>query len=106
MHGVRALYRLPGGEEKPLPYLMFKKTLKVEVANVTNLSVGPFNAKDRTAECDLKQSDGSTLSVTLLGTTDVDGKPAPLVGLVGTVPAGFQVFPVHTFSEMRAAEGK
>jgi hypothetical protein len=96
---VQALYRI-GAEEKPLSYLMFKKSLKVELVTIAKLSVGTYNAKDRTAECELKLKDGSELSLTLLGTIQVDGKPATLVGLVGSVPAGYRQFPVHTIVEM------
>ena len=49
-NGVQALYRLAPGNEKPLSYLMFKKTLQVEIADIAGLAVGAYNAKDRTAD--------------------------------------------------------
>jgi hypothetical protein len=103
-NGVQALYRLAPGNEKPLSYLMFKKTLQVELADIKELTVGTYNAKDRTAECELKQKDGSELSVTLLGTIQIDGKPATLEGLIGEVPAGYRLFPIHTVSKFEPAK--
>jgi hypothetical protein len=103
---VQALYKF-GVDEKPLSYLTFKKTLKVELATIAKLSVGAYSVKDRTAECELKLKDGSELSVTLMTAIQVDGKPATLVGLMGAVPAGYRVFPVHTFSNcQQVAEHK
>lgn len=97
--GIQALYRTGNTEEKLLSYVMFKKTLKVELANIGQLTVGTYNAKDHTAECELKQKDGMDLSVTLLATFPIEGKPATLLGFVGTVPAGYRLFPVHTISQ-------
>ncbi len=97
--GFQALYRTSNTEEKLLPYLMFKKTLKVEIANIGRLTVGAYNAKDHTAECELKQKDGMDLSVSLLASFPIDGKPATLLGFVGTVPAGYRLFPIHTISQ-------
>ncbi|MSR52834.1 MAG: hypothetical protein EXS09_06035 [Gemmataceae bacterium] len=97
--GFQALYRTSNTEEKLLPYLMFKKTLKVEIANIGRLTVGAYNAKDHTAECELKQKDGMDLSVSLPASFPIDGKPATLLGFVGTVPAGYRLFPIHTISQ-------
>lgn len=102
---VRPLYRVAGGEES-LSYLLFKKTLKVEMEGVARLSVGAYSAKDRTAECELKLKDGMNLSVTLLTTFPIDGKPVSLLGFVGTAPAGYRLFPVHTISQMELQEEK
>ena len=39
-HRVQALYRFSTGEDKPQTYLMFKKTLKVELSTVAKLTLG------------------------------------------------------------------
>jgi len=103
-NGVQALYRLAPGNEKPLSYVVFKKTLQVDLADIKELNVGTYNAKDRTAECELKRKDGSELSVTLLGTIQIDNKPAVLEGLIGAVPAGYRLFPIHTFSRFEPSK--
>lgn len=104
--GVQSLYRTGNAEEKLLSYLMFKKTLKVELVDIGQLSIGTYNAKDHTAECELKQKDGMDLSVTLLASFPIDGKPATLLGFVGTVPAGYRLFPVHTITQFEPAAVK
>jgi hypothetical protein len=103
---VQALYRFGDGSEKPLSWLMFKKTLKVEIADIRSMHVGDFNVKEKTAECEVQLKDGMQLSVTLLTSVSIDGKPATLVGLLGDVPAGWKLFPVHTFQEFQPGELK
>lgn len=103
---VQALYRFGDGSEKPLPWLMFKKTLKVEIATIKSMHVGEFNVKERTAECEVQLKDDMALSVTLLGAVTVDGKPATLVGLIGEVPGGWKLFPVYTFGQFQPGELK
>jgi len=103
---VKALYRFADGSEKLLPWLMFKKTLKVDLAEMQKLHVGEYNVKEKTAECEVQKKDGTQLSVTLLSTITEDGKPATLVGLVGGVPAGWKLFPIHTFTEFQPGELK
>lgn len=105
VRNIQALYRA-GAEETPLSYLMFKKTLKVELSNIQKMTVSGYNAKDRTAECELKMKDGTDLSVTLLSVITVDGKTLSLMGLLGDVPAGQRLFPVHTFTEFQPGEIK
>mgnify|MGYP001017857088 CR=1 FL=1 len=105
-HKIQALYRLPSGEEKLVDYLMFKKTLKVELSNILKMNFGEYNVKDATSECELKMKDGSDLSVTLLTTITLNDKQAKLIGFVGAVPAGYRLFPVHTITEMQPGEVK
>ncbi|MCE9534499.1 MAG: hypothetical protein K8T89_25765 [Planctomycetes bacterium] len=103
---VQALYRLADGTEKPLSWLMFKKTLKVEMADIQKLHVGEYNVKEKTAECDVQKKDGTQITVTLLSSVMVDGKPATLIGLMGQVPAGWKLFPIHTFTEFQPGDLK
>ena len=37
---------------------------------------------------------------TLLPKVTLEGKPATLVGLVGRVPAGYKLFPLHVIAEV------
>ena len=103
---LQALYRTGGGVEKRLPYLIFKKTLKVELANVRTMHVGDYDVKARTAECEVELKDGSQLSVTLLTSATIDEKPAALLGLIGEVPAGYKLFPIHTVTDWQPGEVK
>lgn len=103
---VQGLYRFSDGSEKLLPWLMFKKTLKIELSDIQKLNVGEYNLKEKTAECDVVKKDGTQLSVTLLGSVTVDGKTATLVGMLGVVDAGWKLFPIHTFTQFQPGELK
>lgn len=97
---AKPLYKTPTGEEKPLTYLMFKKTLKVEFDTITQMKVGTRDGKDGSIECELKLKDGSSLTVSLLPSIQEDGKTLTLVGLFGDCPGGWKVVPVHCFTEL------
>ncbi len=103
---VQGLYRFSDGSEKLLPWLMFKKTLKIELSDIQKLNVNEYNIKEKTAECEVVKKDGAQLSVTLLGSVTVDGKTATLVGMLGVVDAGWKLFPVHTFTQFQPGELK
>jgi hypothetical protein len=105
-NNAQALYRLADGSESPRTWLVFKKTLKVELADIKSMHVGEFNVKDKTAECEVETKDGMQLSVTLLTAASIDGKPATLIGLLGDVPAGWKLFPVHTLQQFQPGELK
>ena len=87
-----ALYRLPSGTEKLLPTVMFKKTLKLDLAKMKTVNVSADKEADAVWQV---QKDGEESSLTPLGTLPIDGQTATLVGLVGRVPAGYKLFPMR-----------
>ncbi len=98
---LRALYRLPDGSQKLLSTLMFKKTLKVnldEVKKIVALDSGKSDAHEWT----VTMADGEEHTLTLLLQTP-DEKPAQLEGLLGTVPAGYKLFPIGTIHAIEIA---
>jgi hypothetical protein len=103
---VQALYRLGDGTEKLLPWLMFKKSLKVEIGNIQKMHIGDYYPKEKTAECEVTLKDGMQLSLMVLSHATVDGKAATLVGLLGEVPFGWRLFPIHTFHNFQPGEMK
>ena len=88
-----ALYRLPSGAEKLLPTMMFKKTLKLDLAKVKTIDVS--SEKEADSVWQIAQKDGEEASLTPLGTLPIDGQTATLVGLVGRVPTGYKLFPLR-----------
>ncbi len=100
LKNAKPLYKTPTGEEKPLTYLMFKKTLKVEFDTITQMKVGARDGKDGSIECEMKLKDGSSLTVSLLPSIQEDGKTLTLVGLFGDCPGGWKVVPVYCFTEL------
>ncbi len=103
---VKPLYRFSDGTEKLIPYLIFKKTLKVDFTNIQSIHVGDHNAKEKTAECEVALKDGMPLSVTLLGQIQIDGKNATFIGFLGEAAAGYKLFPIHTIQQFQPGEIK
>jgi hypothetical protein len=93
---LQPLYRLPDGGEKLLPTLYFKKTLKLDVARIKKITSA--GAEDGTWLVSLK--DGGEETLTLLETVPFEGKQARLLGFVGRVPAGYELFPVSAVAEI------
>lgn len=104
VHELQALYRLEKAE-KTLPWIMFKKTFKVELSRIKKMSLRE-QPDQKAFECDVALDDGSEQTLTLLTAVMADGKPAALEGLVGVVPAGYKLFPMHTMGEISKSEPK
>jgi hypothetical protein len=100
---LRPLYKLPNGSERIAPTLFFKKTLKVDVAKIQKLSV--VENTDG-AEFTVTLKDGTESTLTLLRDVTLDGKQARLEGMVGRVPAGYKLFPLHAVTEIQFDEMK
>jgi hypothetical protein len=96
--GLQSLYRRPDGSEKLLPLLMFKKTLKVDMGQVKKIVAGEGEGEDVVWMVSLK--DGNEENLTLLTTIPLGGKEAVLEGLLGRVPGGYKLFPIHTIGEV------
>jgi hypothetical protein len=89
---LAALYQLGPGQETLSPTLMFRKTLKVDVAKVKKISRAS-ESDGRDVVWQVEQKDGDDSTLTLLTTITLEGKSARLVGLLGKVPAGYRLFP-------------
>jgi hypothetical protein len=102
---LQPLYQFADGGERLLPQLMFKKTLKIDVAKIQKLTAVEGRVPEG-KEMDVTLKDGNSDTLTLLKTITLDGKQATLAGLVGRVPAGYKLFPLHTFTEIQFDEYK
>jgi hypothetical protein len=96
---LQPLYEVGKGNEKLVPTLFFKKTLKVDVAKLKKIVAPNPEAEEVAWQVTLKEGDDETL--TLLTTPMIDGKPAVLKGLLGRVPSGYKLFPPQTVGEIR-----
>jgi len=102
------LYRLPDGSERAVPTLLFKKTLKVDLAKVQKIQAVEAPAGTET-EWTVTFKNGEEQTLTLLKTLTIDDKPATLEGFVGRTPFGYRIYPPHTigaivFDEMMKSE--
>jgi hypothetical protein len=102
---LQALYKVGKEQEKLAATLMFKKTYKVELAQIQSMKVHD-NAETKEVECEVALKDGATQTLTPLTATTMDGKPATLEGLLGVVPAGYRLFPLHAVGELSRDEPK
>jgi hypothetical protein len=100
---LQPLYRLGDGSERILPTLFFRKTLKIDLGKVKKLRA--VESKEAPGgDWEVTLGDGGTETFTLLPKPVLDGKPATLEGLVGRVPAGWKLFPVHALAEVEFGE--
>jgi hypothetical protein len=102
---LQALYKVGKEQEKLASTLMFKKTYKIELAQIQSMKVHD-NAESNEVECEVTLKDGTMQTLTPLTATTLDGKPATLEGLLGVVPAGYRLFPLHTVGELSREELK
>lgn len=93
-----ALYQLKSGKEVVSPLLMFRKTLKIDVAKVKKIAATSEESDDVVWQVVLKDGDDSTL--TLLTTVQMEGQSGTLIGLLGKVPAGYKLIPVKRVSSI------
>jgi hypothetical protein len=96
---LQPLYRLDGGREQLAPLLFFKKTLKIDVAKIKSIVTSGPDDEEKGWQVILK--DGNDENLSLLRTVKLDDKKAELIGLVGRVPAGYKLFPLHTIAEIK-----
>lgn len=97
---LRSLYQFPDGMEHLSTFLMFRKSLRVELAQVQKLVNTSGDAAEATFQ--VVQKDGNDDTLTLLNSVTLDEKPATLLGLLGEVEAGYRLFPVHTILEVNS----
>jgi hypothetical protein len=98
VNDLQALYRFASGHERVAPLLMFKKTLKLDVAKIQKITNASTEEESGTWQVQMKDGNEETLS--LLRVITLDGQDAQLEGLLGKVPAGYKLFPVLTIGEV------
>jgi len=98
---LQVLYRTTSGE-KLSPILLFKKTVKLDVAKLQKMSA----ADTRGAEWSLTLKKGDEETLTLLTLGEIDGQKVQLEGLLARVPAGYKLFPLSAVSEVQFDEVK
>ncbi|MFO0844597.1 MAG: hypothetical protein U0797_19735 [Gemmataceae bacterium] len=106
---LQPLYLMADGREALSSTLMFKKTLKLDVAKVKSITAGEEEGDEPVWRVVQKDGDDSTL--TLLTAPPLDGQKATLVGLLGRVPVGYKLIPIKrvksvTFDSTEAGKPK
>lgn len=101
-HDLQPLY-LIDGNRRALPYLMFKKTVKIDLDKIVSLRFVPSQDKKRISyDFEVTLKDDAKHTLTLLTKIELDkNKSASFEGLIGRVPAGYKLFPAHTIQELQ-----
>ena len=102
---LQPLYKFADGE-RLVPTLMFKKTLKIDLAKITKLRAAAEGKDADGSEFTVTLKDGDEDTFTLLKQATIDGKAAPLQGLVGRIAVGYKLFPPATIKEIQFEEAK
>jgi hypothetical protein len=98
---LQILYRTGRGE-KLSPILLFKKTIKLDVAKLQKLVA--VESEGTEWQLTLKKGDEETL--TLLDAGVIDGQQVELEGFLARVPAGYKLFPPALVTEIQFDEVK
>lgn len=101
---LQALYQTTSRGEKLLTLLMFKKTLKIDMSKLKKIVAAEGDGDDKVWQITLK--DGNDETLTLLQTIQHEGKELVLEGMLGKVPAGYKLFPLHTIGEVEFEPAK
>jgi hypothetical protein len=100
--GSQALYRLADGSERLLPYMFFKKTLRVDLSKLEKVQKGE-TSKEEGTEWSVKFKDGEEHTLSLLFNLP-DDETAHLEGVLGRVPAGYRLFPIGLIAGIEFSE--
>jgi hypothetical protein len=86
--------------EKVSPTLLFKKTVRVDIAKVEKI----VDAGGQDVDWTISLKGGTEETFSLLSFGEIDGKAVRLVGLLGRVPAGYRLYPAFTIKEIAFEE--
>jgi hypothetical protein len=102
-YDIQPLYQV-NGSYRTLPYLMFKKTVKVEMEKLAGLRFVLPEGKKSSSDYEVTLKDGNKHTLTILTSVEHEGKTMTFVGLVGRVPTGYKLFSLDAIYEYRAGE--
>ena len=104
---LRPLYLMDRGQERLSNLLMFKTTVKIDVAKLQKLRHVESDEKNGSPyDFEVTLKSGKQHTLILLKDTSLEGKPARLEGLLGRVPSGYKLFPAHTILEVQFDPGE
>jgi hypothetical protein len=103
-HDLQPLY-LVDGVYRLLSYVMFKKTVKIDLDKIASLRFIPSEDKKKISyDYEVTLRDGTKHTLTILTKIELEkAKSAVFEGFIGRVPVGYKLFPAHTIQELRVA---
>ena len=96
---------LVDGQYRIVPYLAFKKTVKIDMDKIAGWRFVPSEDKKKLShDYEVTLKDGAKHTLTILTTVELDKKKSmTFVGLIGRVPVGYKLFMLDAIYEFRAA---
>ncbi len=96
------------GAYKIQSFMMFKKTVKVDVDKIASIKFIPSSDKKKISyDYEVTLKDGAVHHFTLLTTAELDKKRSmTFAGLIGRTPIGLKLFPAHTINELTRVDAK
>jgi hypothetical protein len=93
---LQPLYLLGRREMRRVPTLLFKRTVKIDLAKIGKLAFVESEERGSGLDYTVTLKSGKDHTLTLMNrTSPLDGKAATLLGFVGKVPAGYKFFPLR-----------
>ena len=107
VHDLQPLYLIDGSHQV-LPYVMFKKTVKIDMDKLVGLQFIPSEDKKKISyDYAVTLKDGTKHTLTLLTKIDLEkSKSATFGGFIARVPVGYKLFPTHTIQDLQVGEPK
>ncbi len=104
-HDLRPVW-LVDGQYRVLPYMMFKKTVKVDWDKLAGFRFVPSEDKKKiSTDYEITLKDGVKHTLSILSTVELEKKKTmTFVGLVGRVPVGYKLFMLDAIYEYKLAE--
>lgn len=107
VHDLQPLY-LADGQYRVVPYLMFKKTVKIDIDKMAGLRyVPPEDKKKASSDYEVTLKDGAKHTLSLITAVELDKKKTmTFVGLIGRVEAGYKLFMLDSIFEIHIGAPK
>lgn len=104
-HDIRPVW-LVDGQWRVMPFVMFKKTVKVEWEKLVGLRFVPSEDKKKiSTDYEITLKDGVKHTLSILTSVELEKKKSmTFVGLVGRVPVGYKLFMLDAIYEYKLAE--
>jgi hypothetical protein len=103
---IQPLY-LVDGQYRVVPYLMFKKTVKIDMDKLAGFRFVPSEDKKKASnDYEVTLKDGAKHTLSILASVEADKKKMTLIGMIGRVDVGYKLFSLDAINEYRAEEAK
>jgi hypothetical protein len=98
---------LVDGQYRIVPYVLFKKTVKIDMEKLVGMRFSPPVDKKGSSEYEVTLKDDVKHTLSILLTAEYEKKKTmTFVGFIGRVPVGYKLFMLDAVYEYRAGEPK